>query len=435
MPKRGQAIAYVLKSFPRLSETFIASEIYRLERRGVALRLFVIKPSHEPFAHPIVGAIRAPVIQLPKAPPISAMSAARWLARHLRGFARPLARQVWRHPFRTARAAAIAFAHAVRARKRTWGWPRKSTLKEFLQAAALADAIHAAGDVRHIHAHFCHSATTVAWLAAMITGLPLSFTAHAKDVYCADLNPAGLLARKLNAARFVVTCTDANRAHLQALTATPVYCVYHGLDVEFARLCGVHPEPRRFDRRVRALAVGRLVAKKGLDVFIEACAILRARGVEFEATIVGERGDQEEALRALVAARGLTEMVTFTGPMTQAALFAQYTRATVFCLPCRVLDNGDRDGIPNVMAEAMACGLPVVTTAVSGIPELLTDGVHGVLVAPDQAGQVADAIEALHQDPTLAARLSGNARARIRDRFDGDTTAATLSKLLTAGAA
>jgi glycosyltransferase involved in cell wall biosynthesis len=432
--QRG-AIAYVLKSFPRLSETFIASEIYRLERRGAALRLFVIKRSNEPFAHPIVGAIRAPCVHLPKAAPISAISASRWLARHLPGFAPPLVRQLWRHPLRTARAAAVALDHAVRARKRTWGLPRKSTLKEFLQAAALADAIESAGDVRHIHAHFCHSATTVAWLAAIMTGRPLSFTAHAKDVYCADLNPAGLLARKLSAAQFVVTCTQANRAYLQALTTTPVHCIYHGLDVEFARLCGVQPEPRRFDTTVRALAVGRLVAKKGIDVFIEACALLRARGLHVEATIVGEAGEQEHALRALTAARGLTNAVTFTGPLTQAALFEQYTHATVFCLPCRVLDNGDRDGIPNVMAEAMACGLPVVTTAVSGIPELLTDGVNGVLVAPDNAAQVADAIEALHRDPAFAERLSTNARARIREHFNGDAAIAILSKLLTAGAA
>ncbi len=205
------SIAYVLKSFPRLSETFIASEIYRLERRRVPLRLFVIKRSHEPFAHSIVDAIRAPRVHLPDAAPISSVALVRWLAVHALRFIGPLGRQMRRHPIRTARAAATAFGHAVRARKGRWAFPRTSTLKEFLQAAALADAIVTAGDVRHVHAHFCHSATTVAWLAAMMTGLPLSFTAHAKDVYCQELNPAGLLVRKLAAARFVVTCTEANR--------------------------------------------------------------------------------------------------------------------------------------------------------------------------------------------------------------------------------
>jgi len=435
MPSERGAIAYVLKSFPRLSETFIASEIHRLERQGVDLRLFVIKRSNEPFAHPVVDAIRAPRVHLPPAAPISAISAARWLAGHWRGFAGPLERQLRRHPAGTMRAAAIAFGHAVRARKGMWALPRKSPLKEFLQAMALADAIGAAGGVRHIHAHFCHSATTVAWLASIVTGLPLSFTAHAKDVYCADLNPAGLLARKLNAARFVVTCTDANRVYLQSLTATPVHCIYHGLDVEFARLCGVEARPRQPESRVRVLAVGRLVAKKGIDVLIEACAILRGRGVPIEATIAGESGDQEPALRALVSARGLDDAVAFTGPLTQRRLFEEYRRASVFCLPCRVLENGDRDGIPNVMAEAMACGLPVVTTAVSGIPELLADGVNGLLVAPNDPVQVADAIETLHRNPALAERLSSNAQLQIRERFDGDVSTRALSALLTAGAA
>lgn len=435
MRSAGGSIAYVLKSFPRLSETFIASEIFRLERRSVPLRLFVIKRSHEPFVHPVAQAIRAPRVHLPEADPISSAALVRWLCRHARGFARPLGRQVVRHPLRTARAAFTALQQAVRARKGRWGALRKTPLKEFLQAAALADAIAAARDVRHIHAHFCHSATTVAWLAAIMTGLPLSFTAHAKDVYCEDLNPAGLLLRKLRAARFVVTCTDANRRHLQALTSTPVHCVYHGLDVEFARLCGSQGPDRQFERRVRALAVGRSVAKKGLDVFIEACAILRDRGIPLEVVVVGETGDQDGALRALAADRGLSESISFTGPMTQADLFDQYRRATVFCMLSRVVENGDRDGIPNVMAEAMACGVPVVATAVSGIPELLAHDVNGLLVPPDNPLEAADAIEALHRDPGRAEVLSRNARTVIGQQFDGDASAHRLSVLLTEGVA
>ena len=135
-----------------------------------------------------------------------------------------------------ARAAAAAFAQAVRARRKFWSWPRKVYLKEFLQAAAIADKLSHAPDVRHLHAHFCHGAATVTWLVSMMTGLPFSFTAHAKDIYCESLNPAGLFARKMNAARFVVTCTDANREHLQGLSRTTVHCIYHGLNADFTRL-------------------------------------------------------------------------------------------------------------------------------------------------------------------------------------------------------
>jgi glycosyltransferase involved in cell wall biosynthesis len=429
------SVAYVLKSFPRLSETFIASEIYRLEQEGLALRLFVIKRSHEALRHPVVDAIRSPRVHLPEAAPISGITAWRWLAQHAPVFARPLTRQIRRHPIRTARAAWHALAHAVRARTGRWAPPRKAPLKEFLQAAALADAIHAAGDVRHIHAHFCHSATTIAWLASMMTSLPLSFTAHAKDVYCSHLNPAGLLDRKLRAARFVVTCTEATRAYLQARTSTPVRCVYHGLDVEFARLCERPVARPRTGHAIRALAVGRLVHKKGFDIFIEACAILRARGVSIQARIVGESGEHETALRAMVAATERPDLVVFAGPMSRAQLFDEYHRADVFCLPCRILENGDRDGIPNVVAEAMACGLPVVTTDVSNVPELLQHGVNGIVVPPESPRAVADAIERLHADPALVDRISERARTRIRETFDGDVSVRALSALFQGGAA
>jgi glycosyltransferase involved in cell wall biosynthesis len=270
----------------------------------------------------------------------------------------------------------------------------------------------------------------------MMTALPLSFTAHAKDAYCEALNPAGLLERKLRAARFVVTCTEATRAYLQARTSTRVHCLYHGLDVEFAQLCLSRAAlPREAAGPVRALAVGRLVAKKGLDVFIEACALLRARGLDLEARIVGEPGEHEAALRALVARDGLQRQVVFTGAMSREALFEEFQRATVFCLPCRVLENGDRDGIPNVVAEAMACGVPVVTTGVGGIAELVVHEVSGLLVPPDDAASVADAILRVHADARLRERVCRGARARIRRRFDGDATAGRLAALLQGAAA
>lgn len=434
-PAPRATVAYVLKSFPRLSETFIASEIYRLEQLGVALRLFVIKESGEPLQHPVVDAIRAPRVQLPKAAPVSGVPLGRWLARHLPTFTPALWRVMRRHPLRVLRVTGIAIAHAFRARPAWWSPIKKSPVKELLQAFALADAIAAADDVRHVHAHFCHSATTVAWLASLVEGLPLSFTAHAKDVYQSDLNPAGLLDRKLRAARFVITCTETNRQYLQARTTTPVYCLYHGLNVEFARLCAERPRDAVRVDTVRVLAVGRLVAKKGFDVLVDACALLRERGVEATLTIVGEPGDHAPVLADRIARLGLGPVVSIKGPMPQRDLFDEYARATVFCLPCRVLDNGDRDGIPNVIAEAMAYGLPVVTTNVSGAPELLEDRVNGMVVPPEDPSAVADAIALLHADPRLAHQLARAAIVTITTRFNGDRTAQALSSLLQEAAA
>ncbi|HEV8169534.1 MAG TPA: glycosyltransferase family 4 protein, partial [Pyrinomonadaceae bacterium] len=285
-------------------------------------------------------------------------------------------------------------------------------------------------DVSHIHAHFCHGSTTVAWLASIITGLPFSFTAHAKDIYCESLNPAGLLRRKMNAARFVVTCTDANREHLLNIEPNAdVRCIYHGLNAEFADLLlDASNAPVKTDR-LRALGVGRLVPKKGFDVLVEACAILKLRGFHFETAIVGEHGEHEAQLRRQIEAHGLKDIVRLIGPMEQSRLYTEYQRADIFCLPCRVLDNGDRDGLPNVLMEAMACGLPVITTPVSGIPEIIKDGQNGALVPPEDAEALANAIQRISADRMLARNLGRAGRLTVLERFDGDKTAMELAAL------
>src|SRR5262249_25240774 len=328
--------------------------------------------------------VSAKPFYMPATTSMKATPLLQWLSLHLRDFL-PSLRRVGRwSPAGIARAGRAAWAQAVRARSDFWAWPRKAYLKEFLQAAMLADQLREAGDVVHIHAHFCHGSTTVAWLASIMTGIPFSFTAHAKDLYMPRLNPAGLLRRKMDAARFVITCTDTNREFLQQQgSKTPVYLLYHGLSMDFCILLKERPMQPAKNGKLRALAVGRIIPKKGFDTFVEACAILQQQGVPFEAIIVGESGEHEEEIRRMIAGHGLEAKVRLPGPMQQSQLYDEYQRATTFCLPCRVLENGDRDGIPNVLLEAMALGLPVVTTPVSGIPELVRDEVNGLLVPPE----------------------------------------------------
>lgn len=427
------AVAYVLKGYPRLSELFIASEIYRLEEAGLPLRLFVLKPADEADHHPVVDRIRAQPDYLPATTSLTATPLARWLAANLDQFRPALWRVVARRPVGVTRAALAAFAQAVRARKGVWAWPRKVYVKEFLLAVELADRVLKAPEVRHLHAHFCHGATTVTWLAAMMTGLLFSFTAHAKDLYSESLNPAGLLKRKLQAARFAVTCTEANRTYLEGLgSGAPIYRVYHGLNADFSRLLATPDRTsskREPPARLRILGVGRLVAKKGFDLLVEACGQLREQGVQHELVIVGEDGEHSAVIRRRITELGLDGMVQLSGPMGQAALFDEYRRASVFCLPCRILDDGDRDGIPNVLMEAMACGLPIITTGISGIPELVKEGVNGMLVPAEDATAIAAAIVRLQHEPALAQRLSVAARATIRAHFDGDDTVRPLLSL------
>ena len=424
------SVAYILKGFPRLSEMFIASEIYRLEQLGIRLRLHVIKPADESRHHGIIERVRAKPDYLPATGSLSATTLSRWLTAHLKDFLPALRRVARRRPAGVARAAVAAFAQAVRARRTRWSWPRKLYLKEFLQAAVIADRLLDTPDVRHLHAHFCHGATTVTWLAAMMTGLPFSFTAHAKDIYCESLNPAGLLRRKMRAARFIVTCTDANREHLRKIEPrAEIHCIYHGLNAEFTDLLEHSPYLPSKQRHLRALGVGRLVPKKGFDVLVEACGILRRRNIPFEALIVGEHGEHEAEIRRRIDALGLEKSIRLTGPMAQSKLYEEYRQASAFCLPCRVLDNGDRDGIPNVLVEAMACGLPVITTAVSGIPEVVKDGINGQLIPPDDPLALADALLRLDREPRFARRLSEEAQATVRERFDGERFAAQLADL------
>ena len=426
-------VAYVLKGYPRLSEVFITSEIYRVERLGVPLRLYVIKAADEDVHHDVVRRVRTRPEYLLQPTSLTRARLPRWLAQNWGLFLPAVVRTGRRHPVGLARAAGQALAQSVRARRRFWAFPRKLYVLELLRAVDLADRLDRAGDVARLHAHFAHGTTTVTWLASTITGLPFSFTGHAKDIYTEELNPAGLLRRKMDAASFVVTCTEANRRHLSSLgSRTPVHVLYHGLNADFEPLAA---NASRRDRsgRVRLLAVGRLVRKKGLDTLVDACALLRDRGLDFEAVIAGESGASEQEVRDRVAAGGLEGRVTLLGPLTQDALFEEYQRASVFALPCRVLEDGDRDGIPNVLMEAMACSVPVVTTGVSGITELVHDGENGLIVDPDRPGDLADALHRLVKDPGLAHQLAEQGRRTVAERFDAATTAGRMASLLTGG--
>ena len=468
-----ETVGYVLKGYPRISELFIASEIWRLEQLGLRLRLFVLKPADEAEHHPVVDRIEATPSYLPETTSLSGVGAGQWLRDNFASFRPALGRVTRRHPVRTLRAAAAATGQAIRARDGLR--PRSIYLKEFLQAADVADRLLRAGDVRHLHAHFAHGTTTVTWLASMLTKLPFSFTGHAKDIYRESLNPAGLLGRKMRAASFVVTCTGANQEHLRRVEPTAdVHLVYHGLNADFAALlptapaaptapipvpAAVRAEPVTVDAvpaklaweravaaagtatlaaapdgvsPLRIVAVGRMVPKKGFDVLVEAVAELTARGLELELVIAGEDGPDAANVRRLVAER-CPDAVQFTGPLSQCELLALYRGADVFALACRVDADGDRDGIPNVMVEAMAAGLPVVSTAVSGIPELVRDGENGLLVPPEDPGALASALLRLATDVPLRDRLAAAGRETVAERFDGDVLARRMAGLFRGG--
>jgi glycosyltransferase involved in cell wall biosynthesis len=425
-------VAYVMNGFPRLSETFIAHEIHQLERLGQDLRLYVVKDEREPIVHSVVAAICAPLQYLPAVTSLSGTTLASWLRDNLGAYRRAHAKVIARHPLRWAGALGSALALGWRHRARDEQGRlrlRKVFIKEFLQAGAIAADLMQRPEVRHLHGHFCHGVTTITWLASRMSGIGYSFTAHAKDIYQAELNPGRLLERKMDGARFVVTCTCANAHVLRARHPRPadVHTIYHGLDTDWfapgAAPAGTPP---------LILAVGRHVEKKGFDQLIAACARLRDEGVAFECRIVGERGSAYAALCRQIDELALHGRVHLQGPMAQDELRAVYARAQVFALPCQVMDDGDRDGFPNVLAEAMAMGVPVVSTRISGIPELIDHGLHGLLVEPRDPVALAGALRDVLLDRSLRQRLAREGRARICERFDSRRTTVALRDLFAA---
>ena len=424
------SVAYILMGYPRVSETFIASEIRRVEQAGVPLRLYVIKPVEEReqgHRHPVQDAIRAQPEYLPD-PTLMTQELQQWRLRHVREFLPAVRRCLRERRSGSLRAIRTMGGQLARDRRGLLGLPRKLYIKELLQAFALADRLLDAPDVRHLHAHFAHGTTTVTWLAATITGLPFSFTGHARDIYSWKLNRKGWLRRKLLAARFVVTCTEANVRHLKRIApGANVHLVYHGLSADFTTLLKDGKSPER-NGQLRILGVGRLVAKKGFDTLVDACAVLRDRGVAFDALIVGQDDKDGEALRRRI--QELDVPVQLPGAVGPEALLEEYRRAGALCMPCRLLPT-DRDGIPNVLVEAMAAGAPVVATAVSGIPELVEHEVNGLLIPPDDPEALADALLRLHNDPELTATLTRNGCETVAERFDGERLARELAALFT----
>jgi glycosyltransferase involved in cell wall biosynthesis len=383
-------LGYLVRSFPRTSETFISNESLELERQGFDLRIYSMIAATDPIRHRLVDQIRAPICYLPH--PVW-----RWLTRIV-------ADHLWLVA-RAPRAYVSTLVRIVIAGE-------FALLARLPQAASLARALDRDG-VTHLHAGFVHLPGSLAYLVARLTGRSFSLATHARDLYRAA--PA-LLRKKLAAAEVVFTCTRYNVAHLQQLgsAAAPIRVrhAYHGTDLERFRFgpCGGNEPPV-------VLAVARLVEKKGLDDLMRACALLRARNRRFLCHVVGT-GEQQAALRQQISELGLESVVTLEGALDQDAVLAWYRRATLMALPCRVARDGDRDGIPNVLIEAAACGLPIVTTPVSGIPELIDDRQTGLLVPPRDAAALAGAIDLLLPARDLRERLRVNARQRVEATFD-----------------
>ena len=422
-------VAYILKGYPRTSETFITNEIHLLETLGLKLSIFSIKQLEGQKHHAVVDAIQAQVSYLPQASDLTGHSFLYWLIENLPKFSASHGRLFLKRPIAYFGTVLECLGMSIKYRSGWLEWPRTVFIKEFLQAGYIAESVLQNPAIRHLHAHFCHGATTIAMFASRISGLPFSFTAHAKDIYLRELNPGDLLQIKMRRAKFAVTCTGANQEHLDACKGSDidVHRIYHGLDTDL--FVPAARERHSADQIPTILSVGRLVEKKGFDYLVKACAILRDRGVRFNCRIVGGADKYAQVIKQLIAELDLQDFVNLPGAVTQEELRDIYQQGDVFALPCLVVDNGDRDGIPNVLVEAMAMEMPVISTDISGIPELIQDQVNGLLVPEKNAEAIADAIQSVLEDPVLRLRLGQAARQTVCRDFNSRHTTVALKKL------
>lgn len=398
---RAPRIGYVVKVFPRLSETFIVNEIRTLEGWGEQLCVLSLHHGDASITHGIVRELRSPVLFAEDRAVAGDDEVQRTRKRLIRDLAIAPELQALTLPRKYVRLA-LGLAELIREQK-----------------------------VEHVHAHFASRSGHVAALAAALAGCSFSLTAHAKDIYHQEVDPR-LLRWKLSRAAFVVTVTEYNLRYLRELVgpgadaAGKIVRLYNGVDLQ------------RFQQAAPAsgtpllLAIGRLVEKKGFPILIEACRILRERGYDFRCEIIGD-GDQATVLAQQVAAAGLEGIVALPGIMSTEAVARRLSDATLMVLPCVVGHDGNVDALPTVLLEAMASGVAVVSTRLSGIPEIVADGETGLLVPPGEAQPLANAMAALLDDPQRTRAMAAAGRRRAAQLFDLQTNVAELRRLLHGG--
>lgn len=392
-PPRGR-VAFVLKGYPRLSETFIAQEIAALERRGLAILIVSLRHPTDARRHPVHDEIRASILYLPEYLLLEPLRVIRAWLRERKNARYKETRNLW-------------LRDLVRD-------PTPNRVRRFGQALVLANELPQ--DVGRLHAHFLHTPASVTRYAALLSGLAWTGSAHAKDIWTI---PEWEKREKLASCEWLVTCTATNHAHLAAL-APPgrVELVYHGLDLSrFSSVEKNNSERNGNDpaNPVVILSVGRLVEKKGTDVLLEALA--RLPGNLHWRLVHAGGGPLEDQLQRRANALGIAARVQWRGARTQVELLAEYRAADLFALAARVARDGDRDGLPNVLAEAQSQGLACVATNMSGIPELIEDGRTGLLVAPESPAEFARALEALIADPARRRAIGEAGRLRVRAEF------------------
>lgn len=393
-PTNPLYVGYILKRYPRFSETFVVNEILAHERKGTKIDIFALGPVEDTHFQDGISKVRAPVTRL----------------KHK--YYKP--EEMWlimQEGFKQLPEFAEKLSRA------------KGSVYEVIQGISVALEIKKRG-IQHLHAHFGTQAAAVARLAAGFAGITYTFTAHAKDIYFEYEEPV-YLDMKMRDAFATVTVSDYNLAYLQeqyGQDAAKAVRVYNGMDLDKFPYNGFAGRERHI------LAVGRLVPKKGFSVLLEALSLLKKQNIAMHCTLVGG-GPLYEDLAAQIEALDIADVVTMVGPMPQPDIIRLMKESNMVVAPCVISDDGDRDGLPTVLLESMALGTPVISTQVAGIPELVIDGETGLCVPSENPQALAEAVRRLLDDADACRTFSRNGRALIEQEYDEDRNAAKLRQI------
>lgn len=389
-------VGYLFERFPSFGQTFCYREVAELGRQGAEVSVFSIRrPTGEPpqdWDANVVGR----VTYLP-----SETALTQEIGRAERAGELPIG--------------------AVNALKE---WDRRPDFLRLYQAAYVGLRLREAG-IQRVHAHFAGMAARTAYWIREFFEIDFSLTAHANDIFAPRTFVIGL-PKLFESACAVVTVSDFAVEQLKRQFpkhATKFHRVYNGVDLDLFH-------PAEFSAAIPLiLSVGRLIEKKGFADLIAACAILKQRGQRFRCEIIGE-GPLEKPLRTQISEAQLQESVQLIGPRTQSQIAERLAVAAVFVLPCRRDANGDMDNLPTVIMEAMAAGLPVISTPLAGVPEMVQTGITGELVPPDEPAALADAIEALASNIARSREYGARGRELVRTKFSIEKNVASLAAIL-----
>ena len=392
--RSGKKLIYIIGTYPLLTTTFIDREILQLRQWGVDVQVISIRrpPTDVPFSS-VQLELQKDVLYLL---PVNAMKLV--LSHLFFGFTRPLA--------------FFGSLFYLLTRPHPGFTERIKTLLHFGEGVYAAYLLRKE-DFREIHAHFIDRAATLALVASRLLGKPYSMSIHAaEDIF---VHPV-LLDEKIGEARRAVTCTEFNKTHIESLVGhsltEKVTYIPHGLDLTKYQPNGHTPGDQPL-----ILAVGQLAERKGFTQLVEACRILNEHGIGFQCQIIGQ-GAQRQLLADMIARLSLDDCVTLCGALPHEEVIERYKRASMFVMPCIQSEDGNLDGIPNVLLEAMAMQVPVVSTRISAIPELILNNSNGLLVEPNDPAALAEAMETLLESPQQALRLGRSGRESVLAEFD-----------------